>query len=75
MTAQQLADIGDGDNVVILGLGVTGLLHVQLARAMGAGQVIGITRSAWKREVADRLGTIGYEVLTDLGPRVERDLR
>lgn len=26
-------------------------------------------------EIADRLGTIGYEVLTDLGPRVERDLR
>ena len=41
---------------MILGLGVGGLLHVQLAKARGAKTIIGITRSAWKREVADSLG-------------------
>jgi threonine dehydrogenase-like Zn-dependent dehydrogenase len=54
--AQQMARMGPGQTVVVLGLGVTGLLHVQLARALGAKTVIGITRSAWKREVADSLG-------------------
>jgi 2-desacetyl-2-hydroxyethyl bacteriochlorophyllide A dehydrogenase len=56
MHAQEMASIGPGDNVVILGLGVSGLLHVQLAKARGAKSIIGITRSAWKREVADTIG-------------------
>jgi 2-desacetyl-2-hydroxyethyl bacteriochlorophyllide A dehydrogenase len=56
MHAQQLAEISPGDTVVILGLGVSGLLHVQLAKARGAKTIIGITRSAWKREVADNIG-------------------
>jgi 2-desacetyl-2-hydroxyethyl bacteriochlorophyllide A dehydrogenase len=56
MHAQQMAEISPGDTVVILGLGVGGLLHVQLAKARGAKTIIGITRSAWKREVADNIG-------------------
>lgn len=56
MHAQQMAEIAPGDTVVILGLGVSGLLHVQLAKARGAKIIIGITRSAWKREVADNIG-------------------
>jgi L-iditol 2-dehydrogenase len=54
--AQRLANISAGESVVVLGLGVTGQLHVQLAKARGAGQVIGITRSAAKRELAQKLG-------------------
>lgn len=54
--AQRLANISRGESVVVLGLGVTGQLHVQLAKARGAGRVIGITRSAAKRELAQTLG-------------------
>lgn len=54
--AQRLARIIPGEAVIVLGLGVTGLLHVQLAKAHGAYPVIGITRSAWKRELAEQLG-------------------
>ncbi len=54
--AQRLASIFPGTSVVVLGLGVTGLLHVQLAKARGASLVIGVTRSAWKRELARELG-------------------
>ena len=54
--AQRRAPVFPGDSVVVVGLGVTGQLHVQLARAAGAGLVIGITRSAWKRELAEGLG-------------------
>jgi L-iditol 2-dehydrogenase len=53
--AQRQVDIFPGESVVVLGLGVTGLLHVQLAKARGA-TVIGITRSAEKRALAETLG-------------------
>ena len=44
-----------GEYVVVLGLGVTGQLHAQLAKARGA-TVIGVTRSADKRAMAETLG-------------------
>jgi 2-desacetyl-2-hydroxyethyl bacteriochlorophyllide A dehydrogenase len=54
--AQRLANIFPGDSVAVLGLGVTGQLHVQLAKARGGHPVIGITRSAEKRALAEKLG-------------------
>jgi 2-desacetyl-2-hydroxyethyl bacteriochlorophyllide A dehydrogenase len=56
MHAQRLVNIFPGESVVVMGLGVTGQLHVQLAKARGAYPVIGITRSASKRELAESLG-------------------
>ena len=53
--AQRQIDIFPAESVVVLGLGVTGQLHVQLAKARGA-RVIGVTRSADKRALAERLG-------------------
>ena len=53
--AQRQIDIFPGEYVVVLGLGVTGQLHVQLAKARGA-TVIGVTRSAEKRALAETLG-------------------
>jgi 2-desacetyl-2-hydroxyethyl bacteriochlorophyllide A dehydrogenase len=53
--AQRQIDIFPGEFVVVLGLGVTGQLHVQLAKARGA-IVIGVTRSADKRALAETLG-------------------
>ncbi len=53
--AQRQVSIFPGDSVVVLGLGVTGQLHVQLAKARGA-RVIGVTRSAEKRAMAETLG-------------------
>ncbi len=54
--AHRLADIFPSEAVVVIGLGVTGLLHIQLAKARGAYPVIGVTRSKWKRDVAEQLG-------------------
>jgi L-iditol 2-dehydrogenase len=45
-----------GQSAVVMGLGVTGQLHIQLAKACGAHSVIGVTRSAWKRSLASKLG-------------------
>src|SRR5499427_7718452 len=54
--AQQQIAFRPGEAVVVFGLGVTGQLHVQLAKAAGAHPVIGITRSADKRSLAETLG-------------------
>ncbi len=54
--AQRQINVVAGESAVVLGLGVTGQLHVQLAKARGASPVIGITRSAEKRALADTLG-------------------
>jgi threonine dehydrogenase-like Zn-dependent dehydrogenase len=54
--AQRQIDIFPGESVVVFGLGVTGQLHVQLAKARGASPVIGVTRSAEKRALAEQLG-------------------
>jgi len=53
--AQRQVETFPGDTVAVIGLGVTGQLHVQLAKARGA-RVIGITRSAEKRAMAESLG-------------------
>ena len=54
--AQRLTPIFAGESVAVLGLGVTGQLHAQIAKVRGAAPLIGITRSADKRELAEKLG-------------------
>src|SRR5256885_11413551 len=44
------------ESAVVVGLGVSGLLHLQLLRERGVGTLIGVTQSAAKRELALRLG-------------------
>jgi threonine dehydrogenase-like Zn-dependent dehydrogenase len=54
--AQTLVPVFPGQAAVVLGLGVSGLLHVQLLRARGIDRIVGVTRTAWKRQLAERLG-------------------
>jgi 2-desacetyl-2-hydroxyethyl bacteriochlorophyllide A dehydrogenase len=69
--AQRQINIFPGETVAVLGLGVTGQLHVQLAKARGA-TVIGITRSAEKRELALKLGA---DLAFPGGPEAIRQVR
>ena len=54
--AQRLTPIFAGESVAVLGLGVTGQLHAQIAKARGAAPLIGITRSADKRATGGKAG-------------------
>lgn len=54
--AQRLSDLFPDESVVVLGLGVAGQLHIQLAKARGAGPVIGLTRNPSKAQLAMTLG-------------------
>ncbi len=53
---QRLADVKEGQTVLILGSGVAGLLHVQLARLKGASNIIATDVSDFRLEFAKRLG-------------------
>jgi 2-desacetyl-2-hydroxyethyl bacteriochlorophyllide A dehydrogenase len=54
--AQTRVDVFPGQTAVVVGLGVTGLLHLQLLRARGIERVVGVTRSETKRGMARQLG-------------------
>jgi 2-desacetyl-2-hydroxyethyl bacteriochlorophyllide A dehydrogenase len=46
-----------GQTAVVVGLGVSGFLLLQLLRASGL-RVVGVTRSAWKRALGEQLGAV-----------------
>jgi len=54
--AQNRANIQADEVVVVLGLGVTGLLQIQVAKALGAKAVVGVSRNAHKRGLAEQMG-------------------
>ena len=54
--AQRQTELFPGESALVMGLGVSGLLHLQLAKARGASPLIGVTRTASKRALAERLG-------------------
>ncbi len=54
--AQRSVSVFPTDTVAVLGLGVSGLLHVQLLAARGVERLVGITRSQWKLNLAERFG-------------------
>ena len=56
LRGQRLAKLRPGQSVVILGSGISGLLHLLLARAMGAGRVITTDVNEYRLEAARRLG-------------------
>lgn len=71
--AQTRVDVFPGDVAAVLGLGVSGLLHVQLLRARGVDRVLGVTRSATKRDLALELGATAA-VHPDDAPTVMAEL-
>jgi L-iditol 2-dehydrogenase len=53
---QRMTEVFPGDAVVVVGIGVTGLLHVQLAKLRGADPVVAVTRNPARLELARELG-------------------
>ncbi len=53
---QRYADVGPGQSVLVLGSGLSGLLHLQLARAHGAGAVFATDVHDYRLQAAMRLG-------------------
>ena len=54
LNGQELAQVGDGDSVVVLGAGPIGCLHVRLARARGAKTVVLVDVNQGRLDLAAR---------------------
>ncbi len=53
---QKRANLKPGQNVMLLGSGLAGLLHINLARALGAGRIIATDMVDYRLDAARRLG-------------------
>ena len=56
LRAQRFARLSAGQTVLIVGTGISGLLHVQLARARGATRIIATDVSDFRLQAAARFG-------------------
>jgi L-iditol 2-dehydrogenase len=56
LRAHRIAGVREGDRVAVLGAGVSGILHVQLARALGAGLVAATDVDDQRLAAARRFG-------------------
>jgi len=54
--AQRFAGIGPGQTVLVIGSGISGLLHIQLAKARGAERIIATDISDYRLRAASQFG-------------------
>jgi len=57
LRGQRLAHMSPGNSVLVIGSGIAGLLHVQLARTLEAGRVIATDINDYRLEAAQRFGS------------------
>ena len=53
---QRLAGLKPGRTVLVIGSGISGLIHINLARALGAGRIIATDITGYRLEAAARFG-------------------
>ncbi len=56
LRGQRAARFKPGQSVLVLGSGISGLLHIMLARAQGAGRIIATDINSYKMDAAKRFG-------------------
>ena len=56
LRGQRRANMTPGQSVLVIGSGIAGLLHIQLAQALGAGRVVATDISDYRLEAARRFG-------------------
>jgi L-iditol 2-dehydrogenase len=56
LRGQRRAQLKSGQSVLVIGSGISGLLHIILSRATGAGYILATDISSYRREAAVRLG-------------------
>ena len=58
LRGQRLAHTQPGQSVLIIGSGIAGLLHIQLARALGTGCLVATDITDYRLEAARQLGAV-----------------
>ena len=74
LRGQRRADFQPGQTVLVIGSGISGLLHIQLARALGAGRIISTDVSSYRMEAARRFGADGVFHANEYSPDRLREL-
>ena len=74
LRAQRIAGISPGQTVLVLGSGIAGLLHIELARTLGAGKIIATDVSDYRIKAAKDLGANEAVKAGDLTPVRIRDI-
>ena len=59
--AQMRSGVRPGSTVLVMGSGISGLLHIRLALALGAGRVIATDVNEYRLEWARRSGAIAFD--------------
>lgn len=72
LRGQGRARMRPGSSVVVIGAGIAGLLHVQLARALGARQVIAIDITAYRLDAARQVGAAAISAEEDIPDRIRQ---
>ncbi len=72
--AQRVAGLRIGGSVLVLGSGIAGLLHIQLARIIGSTNIVAIDVSEYRLKAAKELGA-SYTLLAEqLTPDVAKEI-
>ncbi|MFA5810362.1 MAG: alcohol dehydrogenase catalytic domain-containing protein [Thermoleophilia bacterium] len=74
LRGQNQAGIAPGRSVLVIGSGISGLLHIMVARALGAGRIIATDMLDFRLEAARRLGAEDTILATEDVPARFREL-
>ena len=56
LLGQRKAVLRPGQSVLVIGSGISGLLHIQLARALGAGRIFAVDITEYRLKAAKKIG-------------------
>lgn len=74
LRGQRLAGLRPGTSVLVVGSGISGLLHIQLAQALGAGRIIATDVIDFRLDAAKRFGADYAINGMDYSPELLRDM-
>jgi len=74
LRGQRQSGIKPGMSVLVLGSGIAGLLHIKLAKALGAGRIIATDISDFRLDAAKKFGAEAVIKATDDVPKRFREL-
>ena len=69
--AQKIAKIKRRSTVLILGSGISGILHIKLAKATGVEKIIATDISDWRLEFAEKQGAIALKATEDIAAKLK----
>jgi L-iditol 2-dehydrogenase len=74
LRGQELAGLRPGQSVLVLGCGIAGLLHIKLARALGAGRIAATDINERRLELAKKFGAENVFTAADYNSSLLREI-